>query len=453
MSAPVMTFLLRALLLIAALGVHVVSAQPLTLDQVVSRAVKRANDRETARVSAAIASEQYLESQSKFHLELRPRAGLMAFSNPALLASSLGVGILLGSNRASSWALQNARLDAIAAEIGAQRATMAAEREALGQYFALLQKQKATDAIRDLVEQRRARLKSVAEKAKAAEATAIDAAVLETGVITLETQLEDAETQEQIAAAALGELLGAGEGEELRVADIEVPEHVDEVPSIEVLYSAAKKKGGFRVALREKLNTEKKRIPRVRPISVTPPSASYAHIDNHGRSGVGLGQGGFLLGGSTGSLDIGLQIFPGAKAENAALATAISARISALESELADLDDSVRSNLDTLRLLVVSTRRKAERGARKLELADRIQRLTSVRERSGLASSQAVITAEMDASRARADWHQAESERDAAWTHLMVACDLGGADTDIQKSVAWEGQSENPGKSETEGLP
>src|SRR6516164_2746062 len=98
---------------------------------------------------------------------------------------------------------------------------MAAEREALGQYFALLQKQKATDAIRDLLEQRRARLKSVAEKAKAAEATAIDAAVLETGMVTLEPQLEAAETPQQIAAEALGELLGSGEGEELRVADIE----------------------------------------------------------------------------------------------------------------------------------------------------------------------------------------------------------------------------------------
>jgi outer membrane protein TolC len=446
-----MTFLWHVLLLIAALSVHVVSAQPLTLDEVVSRAVKRANGRETARVSAAIASEQYLESQSKFHFELRPRAGLMAFSNPALLASSLGVGMLLGSNRASSWALQNARLDAIAAEIGAQRATMAAEREALGQYFALLQKQKAADAIGDLLEQRRTRLKSVSEKAKAAEATAIDAAVLETGVITLETQLEEAETQEQMAAAALGELLGSSEGEELRVADFEVPEH--EIPSIEVLYSAATKKGGSRVALREKLDAEKKRIPRVRPISVTSPSAGYAHIDDHGRSGVGLGPGGSLLGGNTASLDLGLQIFPGAKAENAAVATAISARISALESELADLDGSLRSNLDTLRLLVVSTRRKAERAARKLELADRIQRLTSLRERSGLASSQAVITAEMDASRARADWHQAESERDAAWTHLMVACNLGGAGTDIQKALAWEGRSENPVKTGTEGLP
>jgi outer membrane protein TolC len=448
-----MTFLLHALVLIAALGVPVVSAQPLTLDQVVSRAVKRANERETARVSAAIASEQYLESQSKFHFELRPRAGLMAFSNPALLASSLGVGMLLGSNRTSSWALQNARLDAVGAEIGAQRATMAAEREALGQYFALLQKQNATDAIRDLLDERRTRLKSVAEKAKAAEATAIDAAVLETGVITLETQLEEAETQEQMAAAALGELLGSSEGEELRVADIEVPEHVEEVPSIEVLYRGAAKKGGSRVALREKLDAEKKRIPRVKPVSVTSPSAGYAHIDDHGHSGVGPGQGGFLLGGNSGSLDLGLQIFPGAKTENAAVATAITARISALESELADLDHSLRSNLDTLRLLVLSTRRKADRAARKLELADRIQRLTSLRERSGLTSSQAVITAEMDASRARADWHQAESERDAAWTHLMVACDLGGAATDIQKSLAWEGQSENPGKSETGGLP
>jgi hypothetical protein len=84
MAGQVIRFLLHALLLIAALRVHVVSAQRLRLDQVVSRAVNRANERETARVSEVIASESYLEIQSKFHFELRLRAG------PAGLSPRLG---------------------------------------------------------------------------------------------------------------------------------------------------------------------------------------------------------------------------------------------------------------------------------------------------------------------------------------------------------------------------
>src|SRR6266567_2036291 len=169
-----MTFLWYTPLLIAALGGRIASAQTLTLDQVVSRAVNRAKERETARVSAAVANERYLESQSKFHFELRPRVGL--------LACSLGSGMLLGQNPPSPWARQNARLDRIAAEIGAERAIMLAEREALRQYFGLMRQQKATDEIRELLEQRRARLRSVDEKAKVASATAIDSAVLEIGL-------------------------------------------------------------------------------------------------------------------------------------------------------------------------------------------------------------------------------------------------------------------------------
>src|SRR5207245_409159 len=133
-------------------------------------------------------------------------------------------GIARGQNPPPPWARQNARLSAFGPEMGAERAIMLAEREALRQYFGLMRQQNATDEIRELVEQRRARLRSVEEKARFASATAIDSAVLELGLITLETQLADAETQQRIAASALGELLGAREGENIRVADLELPQ-------------------------------------------------------------------------------------------------------------------------------------------------------------------------------------------------------------------------------------
>jgi outer membrane protein TolC len=448
-----MTFLWYISLLIVALGGPIASAQTLTLDDVVSRAVNRANERETARVSAAVAGERYLESQSKFHLELRPRIGLLAFSHPALLATSLGSSILLGHDPPSPWARQNARLDAIAAEIGAERAIMLTEREALRQYFGLMRQQKATEEIRDLLEQRRARLRHVDEKARFASATVIDSAVLELGVITLETQLEDAETQQRIAASELGELLGAREGENTRVADLELPERTGEVPNTEVLFSAATRRGDSGGALRKKLEAERDRIFRKGHFRMTPLSATYAHIGDRSHTGVGLAQSGFVLGDDTGSLDLGLLISPlGAGAENVALATAANARIRALEFELAELDDSVRSNLDTLRLLVISARRKAELATRKLELADRTRRLISVRQQSGLEGSQAVITAEADVSRARAELLGAESERSAAWTHLLIASGLGGTGTAVQNALPREGSSGSLTNSGSKGL-
>ena len=167
---------------------------------------------------------------------------------------------------------------------------------------------------------------------------------------------------------------------------------------------------------------------------------------------VGVVQSGYLLGGNTGSLDLSLRISPRAGAENAALAAAVAARIRALEFELANLDDSVRSHLDALRLLVVSAQRKAQQAARRLELADRIRRFISLRKQSGLEGSQAVITAEADVSRARAELHGAESERNTAWTHLLVACGCSGAGTDMQKALSQERQSGKLKNIETEGL-
>jgi outer membrane protein TolC len=422
------------LLLVAGLGTCVASAQTVTLDQVIAQAVNRAREREGARVSAAIANEGYLETQSKFHFELRPRVSLLAFSNPALWVSSLGLGMLLAQNPPSPWSRENARLDTIAAQIGEERAVMTAERDALRQYFDVLQRQKAVDELRDLLDKQRESSRSVDEKAKVAAATTIDSARLETGVIAMETELEDTETQRRTAASALAEMLSLREGEELRVADLDVPEPVQEIPSTADLYNVAIRKGDSRVALRDKLETERERVFRERPVSVTPLSASYANIVDRSRSGIGLGQGGFLLGGNTGSIDLGLRISPRPGATNAALATATAARIRGLEFELSDLDDSMRSHLENLRLLAVSSRRKAELAASKMELASRIRQLISIREQSGLEGSEAVIAAEADLARARSEFNRAEFERKTAWAHLVVVSGLGGRNAAVEKA-------------------
>jgi outer membrane protein TolC len=359
---------------------------------------------------------------------------LLAFSNPALWVSSLGLGMLLAQNPPSPWSRENARLDTIAAQIGEERAVMTAERDALRQYFDVLQRQKAVDELRDLLDKQRESSRSVDEKAKVAAATTIDSARLETGVIAMETELEDTETQRRTAASALAEMLSLREGEELRVADLDVPEPVQEIPSTADLYNVAIRKGDSRVALRDKLETERERVFRERPVSVTPLSASYANIVDRSRSGIGLGQGGFLLGGNTGSIDLGLRISPRPGATNAALATATAARIRGLEFELSDLDDSMRSHLENLRLLAVSSRRKAELAASKMELASRIRELISIREQSGLEGSEAVIAAESDLARARSELNRAEFERKTAWAHLVVVSGLGGRNAAVEKA-------------------
>jgi outer membrane protein TolC len=105
-----------------------------------------------------------------------------------------------------------------------------------------------------------------------------------------------------------------------------------------------------------------------------------------------------------------------------------------LEFELSDLDDSMRSHLENLRLLAVSSRRKAELAASKMELASRIRELISIREQSGLEGSEAVIAAESDLARARSELNRAEFERKTAWAHLVVVSGLGGRNAAVEKA-------------------
>src|SRR5437870_1648305 len=145
---------------IAALAAPAFAGNPLTFSEVLRRAVTRVQW-ESARTSLAQANLKYLETQSKMKWELKPQLGLFSFSNPALLATSLGLSLL--GNRGqipSQWSWQTARFDALEAEVAEHQATVEAQGQAGRLFFDALAKQEIRDRLIQMVESRRANFES-----------------------------------------------------------------------------------------------------------------------------------------------------------------------------------------------------------------------------------------------------------------------------------------------------
>jgi len=420
-----MKYLLNLLVLATGFMAAQASGQKLTLDEAVRMALNRSSEREQARLVAVIANERYLESQSKFRLELRPRIGLLAFSNPALLASNIGLGMLFGRTPPPAWARQSARLDSLAAEVALERAMVTARLEATRQYFQVLLRQQARDELVQAVRRYQSSQQALEERTRSARVTALDRAVWETRLITIETQLEDAESSLREAVSMLAQTVGVNtSGEALQLAGVESAEPDAEIPSTAMLHTVALKQTDHQTGIRRKLEAEKERLMGKSRFSMASFSAGYAHVSDHAGSKLPVGQGGFLLGGHTGTIDLGVKLSLRRTGEEDALAYLAAARIKSIELELLSVGDLLHWELDSLRLLVVSSRRKAELAARSLKLSTEVSRLVSVREQTGLESAEYVLSAEAELVRSRFHFQQAQAESRIRWLHLLAACEL-----------------------------
>jgi hypothetical protein len=167
-------------------------AQKLTFDEAIRRASERGSERERAQLAVAVTHERYLETQSKFRLELRPRLGLLSFSNPAMLASSIGLGMVMGRSQPSEWVRQNARLDALTAEVAVERAVMNARLEVTRRYFDVFEREETQKHLMEASQQHQETRRRLEQRSKSNGATAIDGAAWELRVIAMETQLDEA---------------------------------------------------------------------------------------------------------------------------------------------------------------------------------------------------------------------------------------------------------------------
>jgi outer membrane protein TolC len=250
--------------------------------------------------------------------------------------------------------------------------------------------------------------------------------VWETRLIAIEAQLEEAESSLQEAASTLALTVGVNHsGYVLQVADIDEAAPDEEIPSTAMLHNVAMKQGYSESAVWPKLAAEKKRLGGKPEFAVAPLSAGYAHVSDHAGSKLGVGPNGFLLGGHTGTIDLGVKLSLWRTGESEALASLVAARIRSIELELLSVGDSVQRELEVLRQLVVSSRRKVELAARRLKLSTEVSRIVSHREKAGLESAESLLNAEADLVRSRAQFQQAQLESRTRWLNLLAACGRG----------------------------
>jgi hypothetical protein len=420
-----MKHVLKIFISIAGFAAAHASAQQLTLDEAVRRALDRSSERERAHLAAVVANERYLESQSKFRWEFRPRLGLLAFSNPAVLASNIGLGMLLGRAQPPAWARQSARLDSLAAEVALQRAVVTARLEATRQYFQVLMRQQARDELIRAVQHYRSSQAVRDERTRSTRVTALERVVWETRLVALETQVEEAETSVREAASTLARTVGMNKTSDvLQVADVDGTEPDADIPSTAIFREVALKQHDRENGLTQKIEAEKKRLVGKSGFGLTPVSLGYAHVSDHAGSKLPVGQGGFLLGGHTGTIDLGVKVSLRRTGEQEALAYLAAARLKSIELELLAIGDLFHSELDALRLLAISSRRKAELAARRLKLSNEALRLLFVREQTGLESVESLLNAEVELLRSRTHLLQAEAESRTRWRHLIAASEL-----------------------------
>src|SRR5262245_7952942 len=76
------------------------AAQPLRVEEVLRSSAAKV-EKENTRVPLLEAHVQLLKSMAKRRLEFRPNLGLFSFSNPLLLAATIGSGLTYANSRVS----------------------------------------------------------------------------------------------------------------------------------------------------------------------------------------------------------------------------------------------------------------------------------------------------------------------------------------------------------------
>lgn len=400
----------------------IAAGQSITIDEVVRRAEEHAGRDHALKVAVAASQEQLVEAQSKFRLDLRPRLALFAFSNPALLATSLGTGLLLGRNTPPPWVRQHARLDRIAAEIAAQRALAVARREAQRAFFHCAVLQQSADSQAELLRERRMESALLVGKVQTGEMTNSAVIAAEDGMVSLELQWKQTEYERMQAAIRLAALMGRQEtAGSLRTADLPLDQPSTAMPTSGALYRLAFRKSDTVSSLKARIGKERELLVRDRRLGGTALSLGYAHMNDGAGSTVGLGSGGFLLGGHTMTIDLGFRISLRKTGEAEAIATGIAARIAGLEQELVRWEMDARQEIEALRALAVFSREKAQLASRRLRLAEQTLLIATEREKAGLAPSETVSAARTALGNVRGEHRQAQSEERVRWGELLFA--------------------------------
>lgn len=421
--------LLAGMMTIAAAAAGTPPAVRLRLDDVLRAAETRAKV-EDARLDLAKSALQFLDTQNRWRFEFRPSLNLFAFSNPALLATNLGAGLLFNRRTAPGFAaMDNARFDTLAAEVNAETLRVRVRLEAGRQYFELLEKQQLARLAAGMLERRKQSEPEVQRLLEASRITSADSLAFENELLELEWQWLNAESERKAAAARLRTAIGLeDQAPDIVVEDVEFRPSADSgVPALEDLLRLAFAHRAESRLLREKIAGLAATLPGSagRRVKLETAGAGYSYIDNH--TGIANALNGNVLGGNTGRGDLTLNIPLRNTGERAAHQQVTAARIRLLELEIASMEDAVRQQIAILHGEAAASVERLNLAARRLELARKSAGVVRARADHGLAGMTSAWAADAAVLAAEAAHASASYRRIAKSFELQVACGTGTA--------------------------
>lgn len=417
----------KAIVLIAAALAAQAADQPrvtVRLREALEAAGRHASTEE-ARLQLLRSQAKFLETQNKTRVELRPSFGLLSFSNPLLLAASMGSSLTIGKRGAPTpAALQSAWFDVLTAEMAAERARTEAQAAAARAFYTVLEKQEAAQQTRLLLSGRRTHAANLNKLLQVSKITALDKLAADGQLLDAESEAFEAESARSSAAMELAMLIGRPEaGGDLRVEDDPNMTPASAVPaSADVLYQQALRNRPDVQVLRDRIerirNRAHSRIPKPQSLQ-----AGYGYVAGV-PGGVSRSAESFLLGGNTARVDLGLAIPLRDIGEKAAMDEVMEARARLLETEMAAMERQVRAEVFAARNAIQASEQRLAAARRKLELAAQAEAMITARVDGGLADANAQIASRQSLYQAQSELVRAQCLRKAGLLTLMVMCGL-----------------------------
>lgn len=398
------------------------AADLIRLHQAVEAAVARA-DRDTSGESAAKAQLNLLRSLDRTKVELRPQIGIFSFSQPSLVATSAGAGVVVSRRTAPGQpALQGAELDVIAAEIAHKRERLRVEIDTAREFFELVARQEHADRTCGNLQEAKRRQVEMVKLVKNAKLTAIDLTRFDEQVLERQLDCVDAETQRKLAAIQLATLMGSADRSgDMRVDDVDLPVAGPDrpLPPPDKLFELAMSYRTEPAMLRDQITAiapKSEATSRLRPDVI---SAGFYRVQESSKF-TSASTPNYLLGGNTVRAEATWAVPLRNTGEQPAAKSVLEARVHALEAQLEALRDEIRNQLAAVHVLASASLEKLPVARRKMELANKSRVLLTTRFQTGLSTSTAVFDAEQQTVQAENGFTQATCDLKAS-TFLMLA--------------------------------
>jgi hypothetical protein len=366
---------------------------------------------------------EMLQAMNKTRVELHPQFSVFSFSNPMLLAMTLGGSLSINRRTAPSPVnLALARIAVVEAEIRHANTRINAEIESARQFFALAEarefesvscgmwrdESRGRDQLQRLVSLRRR--------------TTLDVVRFDQQLAGLESECVEARAQAQTAALALVRQLGSerpAEHVDVVSDDLTGESAASGLPRTDELVRKAFESRADLSSLSNHISRLAEPRAKTRP-QLDSLSAGYGYLKNSADDSLSRD---FLLGGNVAHVDGGFYLPLRKTGVDAATAAFLQARFSGLQRDLEDLKVSLRRAVETnlQRSALAEARLRVAR--KKESLARELQQLTSVREGRGLQTESDDFWTRRDASRATAEAKRAELEWKQSVFTVLAICD------------------------------